>query len=60
METYRVWKEQIVHESWCCDVEADSEDEAIAKYDSDEEIYQESSVMHTEIIEVEKLNNGNQ
>jgi hypothetical protein len=55
MAKYRVWATKIVHEFWCCDVEAESEEEAITKYNFDDEEYQESETYDIEIVDVEKI-----
>ena len=40
MATFRLHSTKVVWEYWCCDVEAESEEEAKNKYDFDEELFQ--------------------
>jgi len=55
MDTYRVFSTRTINEYWFCDVEADSEQEAIDNYDFINETCEDSEVSHFEIIDVEKL-----
>jgi hypothetical protein len=55
MEKYRVYATKIVHEFWYCDVEADSEKEAITKYNFDNEKLQESEVYDIKVVCAEKF-----